>query len=126
MGQFRACFPTLVSAQTCSILNTNNRPVEITITMIVKLAAVVYMTPVFVLPGLGIGALGSWLGNIYIKAQLSVKREMSNARSPVFSHFNAAIAGLRKLQLRFTGIELNVVQRLFVLMAPRTPSALSQ
>jgi hypothetical protein len=109
MGQFRACFPTLVSAQTCTILDTNNRPVEITITMIVKLAAVVYMTPVFVLPGLGIGALGSWLGNIYIKAQLSVKREMSNARSPVFSHFNAAIAGLRKLQLRFTRIKLNVV-----------------
>jgi hypothetical protein len=63
--------------------------------MIVKLAAVVYMTPVFVIPGLTIGGLGAWFGNLYIKAQLSVKREMTNSRSPVFSHFNAAIAGLR-------------------------------
>jgi len=31
---------------------------------------------------------------MYIKAQLSVKREMSNARSPVLSHFGAAIAGI--------------------------------
>lgn len=63
--------------------------------MVVKLGAIIYMTPVFALPGLGVGALGGWLGNIYIKAQLAVKRETSNARSPVFSHFNAAIAGLR-------------------------------
>jgi hypothetical protein len=63
--------------------------------MIVKLAAVVYMTPVFAIPGLTIGGLGAWFGNLYIKAQLSVKREMTNSRSPVFSHFNAAIAGLR-------------------------------
>lgn len=76
-------------------LTDSTRVVELTITMVVKLGAVVYMTPVFVLPGLGIGVLGGWFGNMYIKAQLSVKREMSNARSPVFSHFNAAIAGLR-------------------------------
>lgn len=63
--------------------------------MIVKLAAVVYMTPVFLIPGLTIGGLGAWFGNLYIKAQLSVKREMTNSRSPVFTHFNAAIAGLR-------------------------------
>jgi hypothetical protein len=69
--------------------------------MVVKLGAVIYMTPVFVIPGLGIGALGARLGNIYIKAQLSVKREMSNARSPVFSHFNAAIAGLRASLLSY-------------------------
>jgi hypothetical protein len=64
--------------------------------MVVKFIAVVYMTPVFAIPGILVGGLGSYLGNIYIKAQLSVKREMSNAKSPVFSHFNAAIAGLRE------------------------------
>lgn len=69
--------------------------------MVVKLGAVVYMTPVFIIPGLAIGVLGGRLGNIYVKAQLSVKREMSNARSPVFSHFNAAIAGLRASLLSY-------------------------
>jgi hypothetical protein len=51
------------------------------------------MTPVFLAPGLFIGMLGGWIGRIYMKAQLSVKREMSNAKAPVLGHFGAAIAG---------------------------------
>ena len=75
--------------------STFNGPVvELTITLVVKLCAVIYMSPVFAIPGAVVFGLGGWLGNQYIKAQLSVKREMSNARSPLFSHFNAAIAGL--------------------------------
>jgi hypothetical protein len=62
--------------------------------MIVKLGAVVTVTPVFLAPGLFIGMLGGWIGRIYMKAQLSVKREMSNAKAPVLGHFGAAIAGL--------------------------------
>lgn len=38
--------------------------------------------------------VGIWIGQIYIAAQLSVKREMSNARSPLFSHFGAALNGI--------------------------------
>ena len=64
--------------------------------MIVKLGAVVLLTPIFVIPGIVVAILGGWCGQIYIKAQLSVKREMSNARSPVLGHFGAAIAGLGK------------------------------
>ena len=59
-----------------------------------RFAAVIVITPVFVIPGMIVGAFGYWCGQIYIKAQLSVKREMINARSPVLSHFGAAIAGL--------------------------------
>lgn len=62
--------------------------------MIVKLGAVILLTPIFVLPGAAVATLGGWCGQIYIKAQLSVKREMSNARSPVLGHFGAAISGL--------------------------------
>ncbi len=40
------------------------------------------------------GAVMGWLGHVYMKAQLAVKRERSNARSPVIGHFGAAIAGL--------------------------------
>ncbi|KAJ7814135.1 P-loop containing nucleoside triphosphate hydrolase protein [Mycena olivaceomarginata] len=35
---------------------------------------------------------------IYIAAQLSVKREMSNAKAPVLGHFGAAIAGLTSIR----------------------------
>jgi hypothetical protein len=62
--------------------------------MMMKFAAVVAFTPVFLFPGLAVALLGAWCGQIYLKAQLCVKREMSNARSPVLSHFGAAVAGI--------------------------------
>jgi ABC-type multidrug transport system fused ATPase/permease subunit len=68
--------------------------IDLTFTMLVKLGAVILFTPVFILPGAVLFVLGGWCGQIYIKAQLSVKREMSVARAPVLGHFGAAIAGL--------------------------------
>lgn len=62
--------------------------------MLMKFAAVVAFTPIFLFPGLVVALLGAWCGQIYLKAQLCVKREMSNARSPVLSHFGAAVAGI--------------------------------
>ncbi len=56
---------------------------ELTLDMLMKLSAVVFMTPIFLVPGIIIGALGGWIGQIYMAAQLSVKREMSNAKAPV-------------------------------------------
>jgi len=55
---------------------------------------VVFFVPTFLLPGVVVFVLGYIAGQLYIKAQLSVKREMSNHRSPVLSHFGAAIAGI--------------------------------
>ncbi|KAH7918842.1 hypothetical protein BV22DRAFT_1100095, partial [Leucogyrophana mollusca] len=72
--------------------------VEFSLTMIVKLGAVVVMTPVFLLPGLVIAVVGGFVGKIYMRAQLSVKREMSNAKAPVLGHFGAAIAGLTSIR----------------------------
>ncbi|KAJ7286214.1 hypothetical protein C8J57DRAFT_1446843 [Mycena rebaudengoi] len=66
----------------------------LTIAMMTKFAAVVLFTPMALFSGAVIGALGGWIGQIYIKAQLSVKREMSNAKAPVLGHFSAAMAGL--------------------------------
>ena len=67
-----------------------------TISMLMKFISVVIISPTFILPGIVISFLGAWCGQIYIKSQLSVKREMSNARAPVLGHFGAAIAGLSK------------------------------
>ncbi|KAF8213507.1 P-loop containing nucleoside triphosphate hydrolase protein [Mycena galopus ATCC 62051] len=71
---------------------------EMTISMLVKFAAVILFTPLFFIPGMLVGALGGWCGQIYIAAQLSVKREMSNAKAPVLGHFGAAIAGLTSIR----------------------------
>jgi hypothetical protein len=51
--------------------------------MLVKFSAVVLLTPAFLGPGILVAILGGWCGQIYIAAQLSVKREMSNAKAPV-------------------------------------------
>lgn len=58
--------------------------------MVIKLGAVVAYTPIFLIPGIFISVLGGYAGNIYMRAQLSVKREMSNARAPVLGHFGNA------------------------------------
>ncbi|KJA13742.1 hypothetical protein HYPSUDRAFT_72890 [Hypholoma sublateritium FD-334 SS-4] len=67
---------------------------EIGMTLITKIGVIIIFTPVFFAPGLVVAGLGFYLGNLYLKAQLSVKREMSNARSPLLAHFSAAIAGI--------------------------------
>ncbi|KAK0465231.1 uncharacterized protein EV420DRAFT_1637381 [Desarmillaria tabescens] len=72
--------------------------VEISVTMVVKFVAVVIVTPLFLFPSVIVALAGAWCGQMYIKAQLSVKREMSNAKSPVLSHFGAAIAGLTSIR----------------------------
>lgn len=64
-----------------------------------------FVTTVFMAgwPALVSGAmtagLGGWLGLIYLKAQLSVKREWSNAKSPVVSQVGTAIAGISEWKL---------------------------
>ncbi|KAL1697496.1 P-loop containing nucleoside triphosphate hydrolase protein [Schizophyllum commune] len=71
---------------------------ETTVTMIAKLIAVCLMTPIFLLMGAIVFMMGGFLGQMYIKAQLSVKRESSNAKAPVLGHFSATIAGLTSIR----------------------------
>ncbi|KAF8528012.1 hypothetical protein BU17DRAFT_81241 [Hysterangium stoloniferum] len=68
--------------------------VHVSMTMLVDFAAVVIFIPVSLFPGLVVMIVGVSCGQMYIHAQLPVKREMSNRRSPVIAHFGAAIAGL--------------------------------
>ena len=89
---------------------------ELGITMLTKVVVILMFTPIFLLPSIAVAALGYYLGNLYIRAQLSVKRErryencdyrlmyrshmlFSNARSPLLAHFSAAIAGIGNVHL---------------------------
>ncbi|KAI0697137.1 multidrug resistance-associated ABC transporter [Cytidiella melzeri] len=72
--------------------------IDMTVSMIIKFIAVIVIAPMFTVPGVLISVLGAWCGQLYIKAQLSVKREMSNARAPVLGHFGAAVAGLTSIR----------------------------
>ena len=62
--------------------------------MLLRVASVMLFTPIFIVPATVVAILATWVSQMYMRAQLSVKREMSNARAPVMGHFGSAIAGL--------------------------------
>ncbi|KAL9711361.1 hypothetical protein Ac2012v2_005906 [Leucoagaricus gongylophorus] len=72
--------------------------VEFTIAMSTKLIVIVMFSPAFLFPALFVAVVGAKIANYYLKAQLSVKREMSNAKAPVLAHFGAAISGLTSIR----------------------------
>ncbi|KAI9436510.1 hypothetical protein BJY52DRAFT_1230473 [Lactarius psammicola] len=74
------------------------RSEDAVLTMLIKFVAVVYLTPAFSVPGVAIAFLGAWLGRVYTKAQIAIKREMSNAKAPVLGHFGASVAGLTSIR----------------------------
>ncbi|KAH9166017.1 hypothetical protein EDB89DRAFT_2076263 [Lactarius sanguifluus] len=78
--------------------------IEVSLSMLLKLIAVVYLTPGFSIPGIAVAVLGVWLGRVYMKAQIAIKREMSNAKAPVLGHFGASVAGL--VSIRAYGAQL--------------------
>ena len=49
---------------------------ELVVSMAIKLGGSVIFAPVFLLPGVFIATLGVYIGNIYLRAQMPVKREM--------------------------------------------------
>lgn len=65
-----------------------------TMGMLIKFVSVVVLVPLFSIPAILIGLIGAFIGELYIHGQLSVKREMSNAKSPLFSHLSASINGI--------------------------------
>ncbi|TFK70801.1 hypothetical protein BDN72DRAFT_887852 [Pluteus cervinus] len=89
---------------------------EMTVMMLAKFIAVIIFTPAFFVPGIVAAAIGGWVGQIYIAAQLAVKREASNAKAPILGHIGAAISGLTSIraygvQSRFIEESLNRIDR---------------
>ncbi|KAK7439769.1 hypothetical protein VKT23_017344 [Stygiomarasmius scandens] len=76
-----------------------------TFSLVLKLGAVVLFTPIFLIPGVIALAIGFWLGSMYLKAQMSVRREMSNKKAPVLGHLGSAIHGL--VSIRAYGVQSN-------------------
>ncbi|KAF5368905.1 hypothetical protein D9758_002958 [Tetrapyrgos nigripes] len=72
--------------------------VSMTFMMIGSFLAVMIYTPAFLGVGLIIAILGILCGNIYVRAQMPIKRIQSNVKAPVLGHFGAAIAGLTSIR----------------------------
>ncbi|KAJ7455115.1 hypothetical protein FB451DRAFT_1516746 [Mycena latifolia] len=93
-----ARFTADITAVDGPILNVFAAFTAVTIWMITSFVAVVFLTPLFAVPGFCAAIIGGVVGQVFIKAQLSVKRESSNAKAPVLGHFGAAIAGLSSIR----------------------------
>lgn len=89
-----AMFVRAVLPIPASIQLTAHNLVDATITLLVKLGIVLIFAPAFIVPAIVITILGAFLGNVYTKAQLSMKREAGNAKAPVLATFGGAMAGL--------------------------------
>jgi hypothetical protein len=55
--------------------------------MLVKLVAIVIYAPLALIAGVGVTWLGISWADLYLKAQLPIKREMSNAKAPVLGQY---------------------------------------
>ncbi|EJU03270.1 hypothetical protein DACRYDRAFT_115475 [Dacryopinax primogenitus] len=77
--------------------------VRTTLSLVLRLAVILYMTPLFAIPSAVVLTLGLGLGHLYIHTQMSIRRLRSNWRSPLFNHLNAAVAGL--ISVRAYGAE---------------------
>ncbi|EMD37786.1 hypothetical protein CERSUDRAFT_65379 [Gelatoporia subvermispora B] len=72
--------------------------IEETTMMSIRFGAILIFSPLFATPGAVLTWLGGWCGQLYMKAQLCVKREMSNANAPVLGHFATTISGLTSIR----------------------------
>ncbi|KAJ6497544.1 multidrug resistance-associated ABC transporter [Mycena sanguinolenta] len=70
------------------------RVLQLTLSLCIKFATIIVFSPAFLVPGLLITLIGALFGQLFMRAQLPVKREMSSARSPILGHFSAVITGL--------------------------------
>ncbi|KAJ7646949.1 hypothetical protein FB45DRAFT_891892 [Roridomyces roridus] len=72
--------------------------IEMTVEMVIKFFAIMIFAPLFWIGGILFGVVVGIYGQIYMASQLSVKREMSNAKAPVIAHFGATVAGLASVR----------------------------
>ncbi|KAJ7123848.1 P-loop containing nucleoside triphosphate hydrolase protein [Mycena crocata] len=93
-----ARFTADIAAVDHDILNVFASFTITTISIIAAFGAVVLLTPVFFVPGVAAAIIGGAIGQLFVRAQLSVKRESSSAKAPVLGHFSAAISGLASIR----------------------------
>ncbi|KAI5122631.1 hypothetical protein M0805_008718 [Coniferiporia weirii] len=73
--------------------------IRITINLICLFSSAVLMVGWYAfVPGLIMVVLGGLLSRVYLKCQISIRREVSNAKAPVMSQVGAALAGLQSIR----------------------------
>ncbi|PYH94849.1 abc transporter [Aspergillus ellipticus CBS 707.79] len=74
--------------------------VENMLRFLLRIASVASIMPIFALPAAIICSVGFIIGEMYTRAQVSIKRLTSVNYSPVFSHFTDSLSGLSVIRAR--------------------------
>ncbi|PYH49471.1 putative ABC multidrug transporter [Aspergillus saccharolyticus JOP 1030-1] len=74
--------------------------IENSLRFLLRIASVASIMPIFALPAAIICSAGFIMGEMYTRAQVSIKRLRSISYSPVFSHFTDSISGLSVIRAR--------------------------
>ncbi|KAF8150440.1 P-loop containing nucleoside triphosphate hydrolase protein [Mycena galopus ATCC 62051] len=75
-----------------------SRVLQLTLGLCIKFATVILFSPAFLVPGVLVTLIGGLFGQLFMRAQLPVKREMSSTRSPILGHFSGVITGLASIR----------------------------
>ncbi|KAG8740686.1 hypothetical protein FRC12_015909 [Ceratobasidium sp. 428] len=94
MGRITARFTQDMSMLDGPIPSIFRNWTDLTVQLCSRLVAILVVSPVFTIPAAIITFTAVWVGRVYMMAQLPLKREMSNARAPLFSHFGTALSGI--------------------------------
>ncbi|KZT60639.1 P-loop containing nucleoside triphosphate hydrolase protein [Calocera cornea HHB12733] len=74
-----------------------------TVSLVLRLGVILLISPIWGIPSAAIIAVGLLVGQVYIHAQMCIRRLRSNWRSPLFNHLGAAVSGL--ISIRAYGAE---------------------
>ncbi|GAQ10287.1 ATP-binding cassette transporter abc4 [Aspergillus lentulus] len=73
---------------------------------LLRIASIASIMPIFALPAAVVCTIGFFIGEMYTRAQISIKRLCSINYSPIFSHFTDSLAGMTVIRARegMTGV----------------------
>ncbi|RHZ53248.1 putative ABC multidrug transporter [Aspergillus thermomutatus] len=67
---------------------------------LLRIASIASIMPIFALPAAVVCTIGFFIGEMYTRAQISIKRLCSINYSPIFSHFTDSLAGMTVIRAR--------------------------
>lgn len=99
--------------------------IENALRFLLRIASIASIMPIFALPAAAICTIGFAVGEMYTRAQVSIKRLCSVNYSPVFTHFTDTLAGLTVIRAR-DGVEEVFQKQLAERLAVHAQSAEAQ
>ncbi|RDW64705.1 hypothetical protein BP6252_10356 [Coleophoma cylindrospora] len=94
LGTILNRFSTDMQVIDSSLVNLLRITLESQLRLCFRIGGIASIMPIFALPAAVLCSIGFMIGEMYTRAQISMKRLTSTTQSPVFSHFTETLTGL--------------------------------